>query len=267
MQVSIGVSDNDKDSPPWSLESDLNGEATIEDFKTFITRAQWQIAEEVLKEEQTGGFDETPRVRTDNKWEKDPRDVKFMGKIEYFSRQNIAEALLEAYTMVEVRSPVRTGQYLASHYVYLNNIKIAENRGELYFWLKNNENTLKNGDKIRIINVTPYAARIEIRGVRKEIRGKNKGKIANMMRHSFGSGVYALAAKAIKGKYKAQGDVKFEVIPNGYAGVSVVAANGFRVSYIPDKDRRGKARAKRSRFSGPYVYPSVTFTIAGEGIQ
>jgi len=266
MEISIRVTDNDKNAPPWSLESDLNGEATVRDFKTFIQRATWGIAEETLKEEQAKGFDKDPRVRTDNKWGKEPRDVKFMGKIEYFSRQSIREALLEAYEMILKRSPVRSGQYLMSHYVYYNHKKIAESKGELYTWLKANEENVKDGDLVRIVNVTPYAARIEIRGGRRGTAGKTKGKNVNPGKKAFGSGAYALAARAINSKYKAQGRVKFQMIPNGHAGVYVEASSHFRNSYIPDSSRRGVAKNKKKRFSGPYVYPTVTFQISGEGI-
>ena len=264
MEVAVSVTDNDKDMPPWSLESDLKGEATVLDFKTFIQRAQWMIAEEVLKEEQGQGFDKKPRVRTDNKWGKNPREVKFFGKIEYFSRQNIGEALLAAYEMVRARSPVVTGQYLASHYVYVNQKIVATSKGELAIWLKANERVLKDGDLVRIINVTPYASRIEIRGLSRGTRGKSKGKTINRMKNAFGSGAYALAARAINARFKAAGRVRFQMMPNGFGGVHIQPTGHFRTSYISDVIRGRKN--KRKRFSGPYVFPSIAFKISGEGI-
>ena len=262
MEISIAVSDNDPDAPTWKLENDLQGKATVLDFKTYIQRSQWMIAGQVLEEEQAKGFDKEPRVRTDNKWGKDPRNVKFMGKIEFFSRRDISESLIDAYELVRERSVVVSGQYLASHYVFLNGTKIAMSASELKMWLATSSDTLKDGDKIRIVNVTPYAARIEIRGGRKALRGKNKGRNQSMQKNSFGSGVYALAARAINTRYKAQGKIKFEMIPNGYAGVYVEASARFRNSYIDDNIRGNR----RNRFNGPYVYPSITFTISGEGI-
>lgn len=261
MELSISVSDSD--GTTWNLESDIQGQATRDEIRSFIKQATWRIAEEVLKEEQAKGFDKKPRVRTDNKWGKEPREVKFMGKVEYFSRQNIADALLAAYEMVRERSVVDTGQYLMSHYVYLNSRVIARSRGELYVWLRTNESQIKDNDKLRIVNVTPYAARIEIRGIRRAIRGKSKGSTQNMMKNSFGSGIYALAARAINREYKAQGKVKFEVIPNGFGGVTVEPNSRFRTTYVDDERRVNR----RNRFSGPYVYPSISFTIAGGGIQ
>ena len=119
MEVTIDVTDNDK-TTAWKLSSDIDGSQTEEQFKNFIKNSTWMIAEEALKNEQVKGFDKEPRVRTDNKWNKEPRTVKFLGKIEYFSRVNIGDALKESYKMIEERSPVMSGQYLASHYVFVN---------------------------------------------------------------------------------------------------------------------------------------------------
>jgi len=270
VQIAISVTDNDKDAPPWDLRSDLDGSATVLDFKTFMQRAQWQIAEEVLEEEQAKGFDKKPRVRTDNVFGKEPRDVKFQGKIEYFSRQNIGEALIDAYQMLVKRSPAVTGQYVSSHYVYLNGKKIAESQTDLAIWLKSHEASLKGNDLIRIVNVTPYAARIEVRGSRRGTRGKNKGKnYKQVVKSSVGSGAYYLAARAINTKYKAQGRVSFGFLPNGFGGVLVKPTGRFRTSYIPDAARAKRHTSGRfkKRFNGPYVYPSITFRIEQEGIR
>jgi len=263
VQVSISVTDNNKDTF-WSLESDLNGEATVADFKKFIRKATYQIGEEVLKEEQAKGFDKNPRVRTDNKFEKPPEQVKFMGKIEYFSRQSINAALLETYSMLLSKSPSRTGQYKSSHYVYKNGQKVAESLGQLHSWLKNKKFRLMGGDFIRFVNVVPYASRIEVRGTRVITTGKKKGQtVSKISKNAIGNGVYALTARAIRAKYKAASDINFRMVPNGTGGIHVQANRRFRVSYIAD---RFKKRSSRKRFSGPYVYPTINFKISGRGI-
>ena len=263
-EIHFSVTDNDKDAPPYDIRDDLNGQATLKDLAVFSQRALWQIGEAVLEEEQAKGFDKKPRVRTDNKWGKDPRMVKPFGKIEYFSRLNISEAIVDAYIMIMRRSPIRTGQYRASHYVYLNGRKIAESLEQLRAWMKVNEGKIQGNDILRIVNVTPYAARIEVRGIRRAISGKNKGtNIKKISKNSVGSGTYFLAARSIASKYKAAGSIKASLMPNGFGGVRVLPTGKFRTSYIPDKLNK----KRRKRYSGPYVYPAITFRIAGEGIR
>lgn len=267
--ISISVTDNKlHKGEPWSLEHDSDGALSLADFREFIRLGKIEIAKRVLAEEQAMGFDKKPRVRVGGKWGAPLESGRAFGAIEYYSRENIAEILIAAYKIIMKRSPMTTTHYMQSHYVFLNNKIIATSLGQLRNWLKHNSSQLVDNSFVRIVNVMPYAARLEISGISKQHRGKSKGQTrqaakkgkskytGNMIKKP--NGVYVLAARAIRSRYKgAASFVKFAFMPNGTGGINVLASSKFRSSYIPGN----------KRYSGAYVYPSIVFGVSGAGTK
>lgn len=265
MEMYVSVKDSDKNAPAWSIQNDLDGELTYDDLAYYSTRILYYTSKEVLKEELGQGFDPNYRTRTDNKWEKNPDNVKPFGKIEYFSRINIGPTVLDAYSELMRRSPIRTRQYYASHYVFVNSRLVATSFSEVQRWAKFGADKLKAGDFIRIVNVVPYASRIEVRGERRGLTGKNKGKNVRVAsKSSMLNGTYHQTARSVRSKYKVGGNIRSGLMPNGWQGIKVKAGGRFRTSYIEDKLRDSK---KRKRFSGPYVFPYISFAFTDAGIK
>lgn len=273
--LSYTVKDTSKATSALSfdLNADLNGEITLEALSREVRLSHVRIAREVLRQEQREGFDKNPIVRVDNMVGKKEDFVKAFGKIEYFSRLNDLEVLLKVYQSIEARSPVRTGLYRNSNYVFANNRLVARNYREFFQFV---EGTKKDGvgeiDEVRFVNVTPYASRLEFRGVRRATRGVNKGlnvakrktgksKKTPGVRFKKPNGAYYLASRTtsgIKGFFK---QVKYEFIPNGYKGLIFDADGLMRNTYA----NTPKNVAKR-RVGKPYVYPSIVFRISKLGL-
>lgn len=264
-----------KNKFPVDLDLDLNGEVTFADFVNKIRIGHILIAREVLKEEQRLGFDPNPKILVDRRKSSNESSVKPFGRIEYYAKLADLEILLEVYRKILDRSPKRTGQYLQSNYVLVNERPIARTYQEFAKFV---ELTKKEGlaeiQSVRFLNVTPYAARLEYTGTRSIPKGKNKGSQKSKRRFgksrqkkSLGkqikkpNGAYYLASRTL-GNTKGFFDrVKFEFIPNGYKGISIDPQGQFRTSYIDSVKNRAKRRVGK-----PYVYPSIVFNLSKIGL-
>lgn len=266
--VSFSVGISVKDSTGKTnvvLDSDLGGQSTLKDLQLFLRSALIKTSLAILREEQAIGFDQKPRVRVDNKFDRDINLVRPFGKIEFFSRLNFAQTIIGMFEEILIRSPHRTGLYERSNYVFLNNQLIATDMSSLKTYMKDNESKLKDSDFIRFINVTPYAARLEYGGISKSTRGANKGSSRRKRKNSKAAsgklvskpnGAYVLAHRVIRSKFKQVANfIKFGFIPNGYAGIKIDGGGVFRTSYMPTN----------RRYSGPYVYPSITLSLNQSG--
>ena len=259
--LEISVSDNSPNAKPWDIVKDLGGQETFDDIAENFRYNHYLIAREALKREQQSGFDKDPQVRTDSRFNKPDYKVNFLGRIQYYAKIAGLEALAEMYQQVVNKSPVDTGQFISSNYVYYNARLVARGYAEFVAWLKFSEKSgFKNGDTIRFINVTPYASKLEYKGVQRNKRGrithnaktsqskKQKNKIINRP-----NGSYYASYRSIISKYRGFASrIKFEFIPNGYAGIFVMADDKFRNSYV--------------KTNKPYVYPSITITINEKGV-
>lgn len=254
--VDISVQENGRNRPEYTLDSDLKGEITLQDLLAWTKSALIITADEVLKDEQSQGFDDFPVMLVDGRRSKNVLQVSPLGQIEFVSRQNFGDILIEAYEGLLDRSKVLTGRYKASHYVFLNGIQVATDLASLLSWLKT-EPEFKNNDTLRIVNIQPYARRLERLGVtaqrthvKREDTGRRKGiktgKFINLP-----NGAYQLTTRSIKAKYKQNAIIKFSFLP----GTSLGLTGTFK------KGRAGKNSAGR-----PYLYPSITFTIQERGI-
>lgn len=269
MSVSVSVKDSGRNAPQWDIDLDLNGEASLKDFESNLRYGKLQIAKEVLSEEQASGFDSKPRKRVGGRWDIPEETAGPYQSIEYYSRVEAVEVVLNIYSEIEKRSLYDTGQYKAANYVFMDNKLIATDRGELALWYAKTKNEgLPSGAVIRFINVTPYAARLEYHGYSKSTRGKTKGQrigsakkrksrydITKMVKKP--NGAYVLAFRASRSKFKqAAGFMKFAFIPNGYNGISVQSGGRFRTTYAP---------GNKNGYTGPYIYPSIVLNFNEKG--
>lgn len=265
----------------YSLEGDINGAQTLEELLMFNQQATLQIGRTVLKEEQNKGFDKQPRQRTDNVFDKQDINVKPLGKIEYFARRDVGLALVEFYREVDKRSPEVTGQYRSGNVLFFNGVEVADTLSGVQAWVEaRSKKGFRETDEIRLVNVNPYARKMEFLGVRKGTRGRTKGvnenigrKFGNRKRNkrtvkfSKPNGAYALAFRSIRNKYKSLASVlSFTFMPNGTNGIQIQDAGpGFRNQFTP---RPGAKLSKRDqgRYGRPYLYPSIRFKLDGSGV-
>jgi len=267
MTVSIKVEERGKNTPAYNINADLKGEQTLGELLEFTKDLLISTAQTVLKEEQAQGFDDDPRVKVDNRFNKPVEAVKPLGRIQYFAKVDVTEALLGMYAIIEKNSPVDTGTYKRHNIVYVNGLEVARSMTTLqaYLGFKAREG-FNSGDEIRFINVTPYARKLETFGVRRETRGKNKGTNTPRDRKSRESkrrpgkfitrpsGAYAFSFRAIKRKFSAVGEfLKFVYMVKGTRGITILGPDG----------EPAKFAGKNGR---PYLYPSIVLRLSGEGI-
>lgn len=148
-------------------------------------------AEEILKREVgRGAFTTTPSVVTDGVVGRDYHGVKPFGKIEFIATPTMRVAVQWALDMLRRLSPVLTGRYVQSHYVLLNGAGLTD--GTLAAL-----DRARPGDRVQIVNVQPYARKIE--GARANRRKQWKGR-RGLSRQAPG-GVYKKVFDLLKQRY------------------------------------------------------------------
>lgn len=277
LRIEMSVQESGKGKRPISLSGDISGEVTLEELRDFNQRALRSIDGDVFEEEKKKGFDPEARIRTDGRWDRPPELVKPFGRIERYSRASSLEVIEQIYRAIVDRSPIRTGMFIRSNYVFFNGRLIASNMPQLKAWLKTREEIgVSNNDKIRFVNVTPYAARREIAGTRRQTKGRDKGSNVSRGRSttsrskSFSgqvkkpNGAYYLAYRSLRTQAMAASRLfKFEFMPNGTDGIFVPAQLGFRNTYAMNKSTNPR---KRKRIETPYVYPSIVLKFSDRGV-
>jgi hypothetical protein len=193
------------------------------------------VAEKALREEVGRGFDHEPTVVTDGVRQRDYSQVKPFGKIEFISRTEVADAVRWALTELQKRSPVLTGRYASSHTVMING---AEVKGNVWLALRR----VKFGDRVQIVNVQPYARKIEGATASKRTgREKRRGSSRKAR-----AGVYRPVQRAVVQRYGKAVYVDFKYLPLAL-GVKVWGKQG---------GGSGK-RVQRDQ-----VYPALQFFVA-----
>jgi hypothetical protein len=254
--VELGVYERGRKKPEFTLDTDINGEVTLADLLAWTKQALIVTADTILREEQDLGFDKEPIVVVDGRRGKPPAAVHPLGSIEFTSRVTFGPILLEAYNGLLDRSKVLTGRYKASHYVFHNGIQVATDLSSLTTWLNSNP-TFKDKDTVRIVNIQPYARRLERLGVtaqrskpRTEDKGRRKKQVTGIL-VKIPNGAYQLTTRSIKAKYKQNAIIRFTFLPGSSLGLSGSFKGG----------RKGRNSAGR-----PYLYPSIVFDIQERGI-
>ena len=249
-KISISITEKGKRSPNISLDADFE-EMALKEILEFMRNALIVTADTVLKEEQNRGFDKKPFTVVDNVPNKSVLAVKPTGKIQFFNRiQDVGKIILEAYKLIYDRSRVRTGLYRDSHTVFLNGKRIADTYEDLQKWFVTNAGIVKEKDLFRIVNIQPYARKLELLGMsagrarQKRSKNRDSSKIVTVP-----NGAYALAARAIKRKYKGLALINFKFL----TGASMGLMSGvFKSSEVKFK-KRGRT----------YLYPSISIGIQG----
>lgn len=253
--VKISVTEKGKKRPEYTIDSDLDGEITLQDLLEYTKAVLIVTADEVLKEAQSRGFDQYPVVTVDGRPGKPVSAVSPLGQIEFTARQDIREILLETYNSILFRSKVLTGRYKSSHFVFLNGQQVATDLRSLEAWL-NTGPQITDKDTIRIVNIQPYARKLERYGITAQ-RSKSRYEKRRKPKANKGAyflspnGTYFLTARAIKSKYKRNSIIRFTFLPGSSLGLSASFKTG----------RRGKNSAGR-----PYLYPSLVISVQGRGV-
>lgn len=264
--VKYSVTEKGRNSPRYTIDSDLRGEITLEELFDFTKRSLIVIADEVLKEEQAKGFDKNPVTIVDNKRGKPVQSVSPFGKIQFIGRQAVGDILIETYQGIIDRSPIKTGNYSKFNFVFYNGTQIAKSMPELVSWLKSYESEIKDKDFFRFANLTPYARRLERLGVSKGRQkqklslSKDKRRAAKGEKSASPNGAYFLTTRAIQRKYKNNSKISFGFISGtqlGFTGIATAFKTG----------RSGAKRmAKRKKPPAQYLYPSIKILVNSQGV-
>jgi hypothetical protein len=213
----------------------VDGPTTAETVKWIsgsIEALTIATAEEVLKREVAAGtFTTTPTVVTDRVVGRDYREVKPFGRIEFIARPELRVAVAWALEQIRRLSPVASGRYRDSHVVLLNGQGLTSSRLDQL-------DRAKPGDRVQIVNVQPYARKIE--GQRANRRKQWKGR-RGMSRQAPG-GVYRVVYALLQQRY----------------GRTVFV--DYRLERLSIGDVEGRSSAARLRSKGGfYTYPVLQF--------
>jgi hypothetical protein len=250
--VDFSVEEKGRKSPEYTLDTDLNGEVSLLDFLNFTKSALIITADTVLREEQARGFDKNPVVAVDGKVGVPVFNVSPLGQLEFTSKANMSEILLETYKGILKRSPVLTGRYKSSHFVFLNGAQVATDLESLRAWLKSNP-IFNDKDLIRFVNIQPYARKLERLGVTgrrqqsRTVKSRDKRKSSQGHRILAPNGAYFLTTRSIRSKYKRNSVIRFNFISGDRLGIS------------------GSFLGRRGKPGRPYLYPTITISAAEGG--
>lgn len=152
---------------------------------------QIRVAEQALRAAVAKGFDNQPIVVTDGKPRADYRLVRPFGRIEFIRRPTMKDAVLWAMGELVKRSPVgpgRNGHFRDRHRVLIDGQSVA---GDMSAAL----DAVKPGQRVQIVNIQPYAKKLE--GVASKRKRKLKGKrgISKQARAGIYRPVQRLAAQ------------------------------------------------------------------------
>lgn len=168
----------------------LNPKDYFQDIKDFLI----ETAGSALKQEQSRGFAETPKIRVDNRFGKRIVTVKPLGKIEFIEDQSDFEFMKDLITKARELAPVKTGRYRQSLAFY----RMGREGGsdytirEIAEALKKHE-TNKFEYAFQFLVGVPYASRLEYLGVTRRSRGKrtitghkrSRGVFKRLLRYSL----------------------------------------------------------------------------------
>lgn len=268
--IEISVTEGGRKAPTYDLASDIKGDLTFADLLRFTKNALITISTDTLREEQGRGFDKKPIRLVDGKVGRSELDVNPLGSIEYRSRQDPRKIITTIYQAILARSPVRTGEYAKANVVAFNGVQVANSAESLQAWL-DTAPAFTDRDRIRFINTSPYARKLERYGVSKGRQrsvsrplGKNERDRVGRQRLLVPNGTYALAYRSIRSKFKANSFIAFDLIPGDKLGIS----QGFG-SPAHSKLRRtfAKNRVNGSSAGRPYLYPTILLYVVQAGLN
>jgi len=259
--VTVSVVEKGKNNVNYNLESDIDGTLTEKDLYQFFQNTLINTAKAVLAEEQSRGFDKNPFIKVDGRYDKAVEQVNPLGKIQYISRQNGADILQLAYKEIQLRSKIVTGRYVSSNWVFFNGQLVAIDLSSFDAWLKSKK-SFEAKDRIRFVNVAPYASKLELLGVTKDRskprevkkRDRKNRETSQMVRKP--NGVYWTSFRTLKRKYGENSLIKFENVLGSEMGLTSP----------PRGSGIGRIRQKGKSEGRTYIYPSILVYIIGKGI-
>ncbi len=258
--VSYFIKDSGKNATGYDLTNDFDGRKTLADLLLFTKNALITIAPDVLKDEQSRGFDKEPTLIVDNKFNKKLADVHPLGKIEYVARAQFREIIVETYRKILYYSPNSTGRYFRGNWVTFNGNKIADSMPSLEAWLKTKTDFTPN-DIIRFVNIEPYARKLEGLGL---TRQKKKPKTARRKKKKGGyktvgvpNGAYAMAYSSVKRRFK----------KNVYMGFDLLPGNKIGIEGPLELTRFHGKKAKEKGYAGQfYIFPTIIIRAVQAGL-
>ena len=207
--------------------------ANIPEVKETLRIFQFRVAENFFTKARKAGSFQDPVFLVDGRANKKPDKVKFGGKIRIMERGILTTGSkraksveflpgldLEVLSLLIAASPVRSGQYSLSHFMYFNGVERNPSP---------TGNILEEpSDSMIFINRMPYAKRLEgVRGFSSQQRlaratgkkGRYKASTItdasrNWMSTQTPNGIYPVVAKKIARKYKGQLVVRFTYMQN-----------------------------------------------------
>ncbi len=237
--------------------TDPDGNVTNEGNLLFLRDALVETAKEVLKEEESRGFDPKATKFVDGVPNKKFEQVSPFGSIEIVARADLKEVIQFTYRGIVERSKIVTGEYANNNIVTYNGTEVANNSAELEAWLNTNP-PFTSRDRIRFINTAPYARKLERHGITRQRSWKVKNAKADKRLKGLvliPNGVYVLTARAASAKYGKNSFVRFSFVSG--AEINLTGSNR---TYKTDS-------GVESRKGQPYFYPSILISVIGSGIK
>lgn len=288
-QFGISVVEKGRSGSTYSLDADLDGKATVKELQIFLKSALASVAKEVIKDAvKNRGFDPSYVRLVDGKANLPEEAVSPLGKIEYIARQNLKEIILETFKAVIARSAKDTGRYIRSHIVTYNGEPVAKNLPQLQAWLKK-PIVFESKDRIRIINVQPYARKLERYGVTAQTKGMGvsdkvrrygmnkkgertggKGIRSDAVGMLIPNGTYALTARAIERKYGKNAYISYRLVDGGELGNEEIAKQTYKTDAASKHFKAGSRKRtlkNGSRKGLPYFYPSILIKVIARAIK
>jgi hypothetical protein len=238
---------------------------TNKELLEFVQQNLVAVARDFLKEEQDKN--EFPKKEfltlVDNKLNAKDITVKPLGKIEYVTKiESISEIVVGVMRLVVERSPTVSGYYQSTNVLFYNGKVVAKGIVETNNWFKV-DREFKSTDKFRIVNLSPYARKLERLGVKRGTRGKAVGQNNSTSRTTKNkkgkkvlapNGAYWLAKNAARRKYKQlKNNINFSFIPILPSVAKSQNTKSFNSSDFTFRTGKGRGR--------DYLYPSISITI------
>ena len=250
----------------------------LKDLALYISAAFVSIAKEELSVSQSKGKFPKEGFRTivDGRYDVGNNLTNAHKEIVFVSKVAIGDVLVEMMKSVVDRSPLDTGQYIRNHALFLNSYLVGRTPQEVATWLNSNPN-IKAGDAIRLVNLTPYAGKLEREGFRagKTLGGKSEqtkrmkkfGKKGAQVSVRQPNGAYYLTVRKLLLKYRFNSIIKFEWVNGGKIpglnNMTFVNQRGYRQGSggaVMGSKTKHKTKTK------PYAYPSILIYVKEGGI-
>ncbi len=238
---------------------------TVKELLEYSQTLLIATAKDFLRQEiAQGTFPEEYITIVDNRVGKREETVKPLGKIEYVTKiGDVRAVILDIFKMVSERTAIKSGYYSSMHILMYNGQVVAKGYRNAFAWINNQSREYRSTDKFRIINLAPYARKLERLGIRRGTRGQDKGKITRKYRTTrtkrgnttrAPNGAYWLARGAARRQYpQLKNNIKFSFIP-----VSPSIAKGQNLKSFSGSDFTFKTGKGKGR---PYLYPSITISL------